>query len=334
MTTSLPDGIPATHPAIAAVGVRAPLAVIDRTTEAPGAGEILVHVEWTASSPLDLHQADGGLLVTHPYFMGTCYGGTVAALGPEGGPERSAGQQLKLGDQVFGFGFRNPREKGYQTYLTTSAFLASKLPPNLTLQEAVTVPTNLVTAFHTATNDLELELPWPRPAAWRSAHAEAPILVWGAASSVGHYSLQVLRHWGYENVLAVASGKHHEELKALGARMCFDYRQADVTDRILEFVGSGDKSGRQGPRVPYIVDCIGSLEGTLRPLTRIAESGSRVAIMLPVINVHASSDEQPEYEMDVTKSLVGEWADGVELKGTRTHHYLQVCIVHFPFTTL
>ncbi len=45
--------------------------------------------------------------------------------------------------------------------------------------------------------------------------------------------------------------------------------------------------------------------------------------MLPVINVHASAAEAPEYEMDVAKVLPGEWKDGVQLLGTRTHYYLR-----------
>jgi D-arabinose 1-dehydrogenase-like Zn-dependent alcohol dehydrogenase len=153
--------------------------------------------------------------------------------------------------------------------------------------------------------------------------AEEAVLVWGAASSVGMYLLQVLRHWGYRNVLAVASGKHHGVLKELGARECFDYRRETAVDEILEYLAK-EKHDNGRPRLPLIVDCIGSKEGTLRPLTKIAEKGSRVAVMLPVINVHAAEDREPDLEMDVTKVLPGEWKEGVELRGVRTHYYAKV----------
>ncbi len=111
-------------------------------------------------------------------------------------------------------------------------------------------------------------------------------------------------------------------LKGLGARACFDYREENVVEEVLGYVGRGV----QGPRVPFILDCIGSVEGSLRPLAKIAESGSRVAIMLPVITVHASEDQASELEMDVNRVLPEEWKTGVELRGTRTFHYhMKVC---------
>ncbi|KAK3936489.1 chaperonin 10-like protein [Diplogelasinospora grovesii] len=317
--TLLPAGIPATHPAVATVAVRAPLEIAFPPTEAPGPGEVLVHVLWTASSPLDLHQADGGLLVKHPFAMGTSFAGRVAVLGPD------SSQRLKVGDEVFGFTFRSPREKGFQTYITTDQYMTSRLPKNLTLQEAVAVPTNLVTAFHTITADLELPLPWPVPSSsWQPELSQTPILVWGAASSVGLYTLQVLRHWGYRSVIAVASSKHHEMLKGVeyGAAACFDYSHPQVASQIIEHVTT-TKTSDNGCLIPFMIDCIGSREGSLRPLTKLAEKGTKVAVMLPVINIHASHDREPEYEMDVSRVLMGEWKEGVQLRGTRTHFYLR-----------
>ncbi|KAL0936435.1 zinc-binding dehydrogenase [Colletotrichum truncatum] len=300
--------IPKTHKAVATVAKREPLVLLDRKTELPGDGEVLMHNEWTASSPLDLHRADGGLLCNYPEVMGGGgAAGTVVAVGP--GVDR-----LKPGDQVFTFAFRDFRERGQQEFATVPDYLLSKLPANITPQEAVTVPTNLITVFHAATADLGLELPWPKPAGWEPKEKDAPVLVWGAASSVGLYALQVLRHWGYKNVLAVASEKHHAHLKEIGARETFSYRDANVAEKILGFVGQDG--------VPFVLDCIGSVEGTLRPLTKIARKGTKVAVMLPVIIRDATEEVEPEYEMDVNNALVGEWAEGVELKGVRTHFYL------------
>ncbi|TEA15988.1 Uncharacterized protein C8034_v001010 [Colletotrichum sidae] len=301
--------IPQTHKAVATPAPREPLILLDRETELPGPGEVLLHNEWTASSPLDLHRADGGLLCTHPEVMGGGgAAGTVVAVGPDV-------TRLKPGDGVFTFAFHHFRERAHQELSTVPEYLVSKLPSNVTPQEAVTVPTNLITVFHAATADLGLEFPWPRPEGWAPKEKDTPILVWGAASSVGVYAVQVFRHWGYRNVLAVASEKHHPYLKELGTRETFSYRDADVTDRLLKFVGERG--------VPFVLDCIGSVEGTLRPLTKIAERGTKVAVMLPVIVKDATDDEAPEYEMDVSQVLVGEWAEGVELRGVRTHFYLK-----------
>ncbi|KAI8198872.1 hypothetical protein KHU50_008393 [Colletotrichum sp. SAR 10_65] len=303
--------IPKTHKAVATPAKRAPLILLDRATEPPGPGEVLIHNEWTASSPLDLHRADGGLLCTYPEVMGGGAAGTVVAVGP-GGDGR-----LRAGDQVFAFAFHLPREKAHQEFATVPEYLVSKLPGNITPQEAVTVPTNLITVFHAATADLGLELPWPKPEGWTPSgkKGEAAVVVWGAASSVGVYAVQVLRHWGYRNVIAVASEKHHAYLRNIGARETFSYRDGDVARKILGVVGE------EG--VPYVLDCIGSVEGTLRPLTKIAGRGTKVAVMLPVIVRDATEEVEPEYEMDVSKVLVGEWAAGVEVRGVRTHFYLE-----------
>ncbi|KAF4446624.1 hypothetical protein F53441_9755 [Fusarium austroafricanum] len=280
----------------------------------PSPGEVLVRVAWTSSTPLDLHRADGGLLISeYPYQMGSGgAAGKVVAVG-DGGDLKG----LSVGDRVVAFAFHGEKEANHQEYITIPAYLASKIPENISYQEAVTVSVNLVTVFHTATADLKLGLPWPVPEGYTPEQADDPILIWGASSSVGIYALQVFRHWGFKNLLAVASEKQHEYLRSIGATETFDYRKGGVVDDILKFI-----SKRSEPRLPYIIDCIGSLDGTLKPLTKIAQQGSTVAVMLPVILKDATEEDEPEYEMEVSKVLAGQWADGVEVRGVRTHFYL------------
>ncbi|CAN8098764.1 unnamed protein product [Discula destructiva] len=301
---------PNSHRAVVLVRPRAPLEIHEVPTVAPSMGEVLVQVQWFGSTPLNLHQADGGLLVTQPHIMSGCFAGTVAQLGSDS--EERPSSRLKVGDSVFGFAFAEDKNRPMQEYITVPAFLCGKIPAGVSKQAAATVPSNFVTAVHTVTADLGLELPWPAPEGWTPGVQvrDAPILVWGAASSVGQYVLQVLKFWGYRNVLAVASSRHHSALRELGSAACFDYRQQDVVERILT----------REAAIPCIIDCIGSLEGSLTPLSKIAKD-SKVAVMLPVITMHASDAKAPEYEMDVGKVLVGQWMDGVELRGVRTHFY-------------
>lgn len=309
--------IPLKHRAVVISKARAPLEILELETIAPGDDEILVRVQWTASTPLNLHNADGGLLIEPPQVMSGCFAGIVVQLGRFSSPDLSpATKALQLGDQVFGFVWAEQKQCPQQEYITIPAYLCGKVPKGMSLQEAVTIPSNYVTAMHTITHDLGLLLPWPRPDGWTPPEADAPILVWGAAGSVGQYALQVLRFWGYHHVLAVASETHHATLLKMGARSCFDYTQEDVVGRIL---------GRdpEASVMPYIIDCVGSLEGTLAPLSRIAGQGTRIAIMLPVITRHATAAEAPEYEMDVSKVLAEQWKDGVQLRGVRTHFYMK-----------
>ena len=70
-----------------------PLTELKIPTVKPGDGEVLVKVQWTASTPLDLHQNDGSLLVNHPQVLGSGIAGIVVELGPQV-------KNLKVGDQV------------------------------------------------------------------------------------------------------------------------------------------------------------------------------------------------------------------------------------------
>ncbi len=85
----------ATHAAVVTTAIRAPLSVVQVPTVEPVEGEVRVRVEWTVSTPLDLHQNDGGLLVTHPQILGDSVAGTVVQIGPQGDKGR-----LQVGDKV------------------------------------------------------------------------------------------------------------------------------------------------------------------------------------------------------------------------------------------
>ena len=295
-----------THKAVNTVKARQPLALHDVPTPEPTGDEILVHVKWTASTPLDLHQADGGLLVNHPQILGDSSAGTVAAVGSEV-------TSFAVGDQVFGFAWRSAQEKAHQDYLLAPEYLFGRVPEGFKMEEAVTLPSPFVTAFQSSINDLGLELPWPKPEGWTPKNAAEPILVWGGSSSVGYFEIQILRYYGYKNIIATGSKRHHELLKSLGATNVVDYRDADAADQIKSAAGGN---------VKYAMDCIASLQGSMKPVSGVVGPGSVVAIMLPVVVKDASETEEPIYEMDVTKDTT--WPEGVVAKGVRTHFYLQV----------
>jgi NADPH:quinone reductase-like Zn-dependent oxidoreductase len=243
--------------------------------------------------------------------------------------------------QVFGFSFEEQKKKAYQEFVTVAETSVGKvrgyilfkfhshtqnfkrsnslqLPEGFTLQEAITLPNNVVTIFHAVTADLSLPLPWPRPVEVVPLNASSPILIWGGASSCGQYALQILSHWGYKNLLTTASPLHHPHLRSLGAAHVFDYRHPLVASQILEAAVPSSSSGT----IPFILDCIGSKSGSLATLAKIAKKGTKVAVLLPVIVRDATDEKAPEYSMDVQSSA--EWEEGVETRGVRTHFYAEV----------
>lgn len=70
-----------THATVVTAAARAPLEILQVPTPEPSEGEVQVRAEWTASMPLDLHQADSGLLINHPQVLGDSTAGTVVKTG-------------------------------------------------------------------------------------------------------------------------------------------------------------------------------------------------------------------------------------------------------------
>ncbi|KAK5054645.1 hypothetical protein LTR84_001536 [Exophiala bonariae] len=302
----------ATHPAVVTVGVGQPLEIHQVPTIAPEANEVRIRVEWTVSTPLDLHQADGGLLVNPPHILGSSVAGTVLEVGPDT-------TRLRPGDRVFGYTFRQKKERAHQLYVTTPETMLGKLSATggFDIRQAVVTCNNFVSAWHTLTHDFGFEFPWPKPSGFVPRELNDWILIWGGGTSVGQYCLQLLKWYGYKKVLVTASKHHHEKLRRYGARQCFDYREGGTAQRILEAVQSvitGDT-----PVVPFILDCVGSQQKSLLPIAVIAQSRAIVAVMLPVIVRDAAVDVTPEYLMDVEKAVT--WQDGVKAVGVRTHFY-------------
>lgn len=294
-----------THDAVATVGVRQPLAIVQAPTIKPEPGEVRVQILWTASTPLDLHQNDGGLMVTHPQVLGGEIAGRVVEVGPDV-------KSLKIGDEVFGFAWRSPKEKAYQTYATVPTYLLGKKPHNVSFEEAVTVPGNFITAWNSLVTYLDIELPYPKPEDYQPSNPSQAILIWGGTTSVGQYTLQILKHYGYKRVAVAASKKHHKYLVNLGATFTADYNDGDIIQQIKGYFGAGPIRA---------LDCVGSVKGSIGPISQIAtESSSVVGILVPVVVQQATEEAAPEYSMDVESAAT--WEGGVVVRGVLTFLYL------------
>lgn len=118
-------------------------------------------------------------------------------------------------------------------------------------------------------------------------------------------------------MIGTASKAHHAELKSFDATAVFDYRDPDIVPHIIAAIKPS-----QTPAIPFILDCIGSKSGSIEPISKIAQAGPTVAVLLPVIVRDSTVEEVPIYDMD-PKSHAN-WAKDVTVRGVRTHFYLQV----------
>ena len=138
---------------------------------------------------------------------------------------------------------------------------------------------------------------------------------------MGQYAIQILSYYGYTNLFTTASPTHHPLLKVLGRDdiQTFDYRSPDVTSQIVKATNGGKDL--------LVFDCIGSKYGSLEPLSNIASTGSKVAVLLPVIVKDAAEGDEGEPVYAMNPAAEANWKDGVRVRGVRTQLYLQVSLV-------
>lgn len=176
-------------------------------------------------------QAEDRYYKTFPRVLGQDAAGTVEAVGSEV-------TSFKKNDRVTSFipGIlqQEPNTKygGFQQYTLSSAVATSIIPDGVSFDAASTIPLAIATAADGLYRFLELE----QPSGQNVAKKDEYVLVWGGASSVGQFAIQLLHHAGYK-VITTASKANHDSQKSLGADVVIDYSDADAVDQINKVTG-------------------------------------------------------------------------------------------------
>ncbi|MFC8730991.1 NADP-dependent oxidoreductase [Luteimicrobium sp. NPDC057192] len=190
--------------------------------------EVLVRVEAAGVNPVDW-KTRGGAGMAHvlgepPFVLGWDVAGVVAEVG-------FGVTTLAPGDRVFGMPWF-PRQAGaYAQFVTAPSRQLVRTPANLTSAEAAAVPLAALTAWQALVDAARVQ-------------AGQKVVVTAAAGGVGHFAVQFAHHLGAE-VVAVASERHHDWLRAHGADQVVDYTRTrfedeiDGADVVVELVGDG-----------------------------------------------------------------------------------------------
>ncbi|KAI0342588.1 medium-chain dehydrogenase/reductase like protein [Trametopsis cervina] len=213
-----------THKALFLLERRGSYAVREIETPEPAAGELLVEVHATGLNPVDwkIQSFLDFICPTYPAIVGADSAGIVKAVG-------EGVTSFVVGDKVVHQGFYRNRQATFQQYTIVPAEITAKLPPNLSFDQAATIPLALATAafgFYSkkatlpARGGAELAPVWEEGG--RGKYAGQPILIIGGSSSVGQQAIQFAKLSGFSPIITTAS-KHNEAfVKSLGATHIVD----------------------------------------------------------------------------------------------------------------
>ncbi|KAH9933259.1 chaperonin 10-like protein [Amylocystis lapponica] len=236
----------------------------------PSPGEILVKIEATALNPADWKVVVYGVIAdAFPAMLGVDIAGTVAELG-------HGARGFAIGDRVVVRGQYRNAYGGFQQYALADAELTVKLPNNVSLDDAASIPVGLLTAAlglyaeRHAHGGAGLTPPW---AGGREKYAGKPIVVFGGSSSVGQYVLQLARLSGFGPIIATASLHNATLLKSLGATHVLDrHLSADALLAEIAQITSAP--------VETVYDAV-SLPGTQLAAHRVLAPGGILIILQP-----------------------------------------------------
>ncbi|KAJ3006102.1 hypothetical protein NUW54_g4059 [Trametes sanguinea] len=113
----------------------------------------------------------------------------------------------------------------FQQYMrvrpTRTTKVSIGIPPNLSFEEAVTVPSGVASSalplFSRDEGAQSAKLIAPHEEGGRERYAGQPILILGGATSLGQYAIQFARLTGFSPIVTTASLHNADLLKSLGA---------------------------------------------------------------------------------------------------------------------
>ncbi|KAF0318590.1 F-box domain protein [Colletotrichum asianum] len=254
------------HSAAVIPAATTPLVVQDVETPQPGSHELLIKNELIALVPIDAKLAKLGVFpIPYPAILGTSYGGTVTAVGPNV-------TDFKVGDKVASAktaGAEGNKFGAFQKQVIARDVTTSKLPASVDFSGPVGLIGNFSTVIGLFNEHLGLHKP--------DAHSKSPpngkkILVYGGTSSFGSLSVQYLAQAGYD-VVTTTSPRHKSLVAKLGAVKVIDHTQS--SDAVIKALNA------EGP-YDYVVDSI-SLPDTIKITGGVlgAQGGGKIYALLP-----------------------------------------------------
>lgn len=179
-------------------------------------GEVLIRVAGSAFNPADAGIRGGTLPfpVTLPHVPGYDVSGTIEAVG-------DGVTTWTVGDAVVGF-LPMGADGSAAEFVVAPADVLAKAPSSIDLADAAALPSVALTAWQALFDLAQLT-------------SGQRLLITGAGGAVGGYAIQLAKRAG-AYVIATASPRSHDSVKAAGADEVIDHTSSTVLDSVAEQV--------------------------------------------------------------------------------------------------
>ncbi|WP_090554492.1 NADP-dependent oxidoreductase [Pedobacter hartonius] len=208
-------------------------------------GEVLIQVKAISINPVDTKTRKGNgqysqIKDDHPIILGWDVSGVVS---------QSKSDLFNVGDEVFGMVNFPGHGKAYAEFVASPATHLALKPGEISHEEAAAATLAALTAYQSLVNTARIQ-------------AGQKILIHAAAGGVGHFAVQIAKHFG-AYVAGTSSAKNKDFVLNLGADEHIDYHTTQLEEHAKDF--------------DMVLDTIGG-DNIDRSLTVIKQGGILISI--------------------------------------------------------
>ncbi|KAF4334076.1 branched-chain amino acid aminotransferase [Fusarium beomiforme] len=219
--------------------------------------QVYVRVQYAAFNPTDRLALDVNAFGDDA-VLGCDFSGKVVGVHP-------AGTKLKPGDRIAGFvwGGEIKGLGAYSEYTIADERLSFKIPENISLAQASSVPLAANTAWLALFSDdcLALRL---------DESSSKSLLIWGGSTAVGYFAIQLAKLHNIE-VATTCRPRNFDKVRQAGAEHVFDYNDEEVVSKIRSAL----------PNLQHVFDTVGNETSSATAASAISQSEGALCTVRP-----------------------------------------------------
>ncbi|KAJ7149596.1 chaperonin 10-like protein [Mycena filopes] len=239
---------------------QAEFALTEQPIPTPGPGELLVSIQAAALNPADWKMQTFGIIIqTFPNVLGIDGAGIVEEVG-EGVTAYVKGDRIIYPPAPAA----SLRTGQFQQYAIVNATFVAKVPTNISLDQASSIPVALGTAALPLYDDLKVAKFWDA----NFKPVSKPIIIIGGATSVGQFVIQFAKLLGFSPIITTASLHNTELLVGYGATHVIN-RRSSLSEAVAKITTSP---------IPFLYDAIWKPDTQKAGLEVLAADGILITV--------------------------------------------------------